>query len=51
MKTREFVHLLELVRDQGEGLEDALRRAGDGDDPLGTRPLRDVDTGAALKNT
>lgn len=32
-------YLLQLVGDHGEGPEDAVRGAGDGDDPLGTGAL------------
>lgn len=41
-------HLLQLVRDHGEGPEDAVGGAGDGDDPLGAGALGDVDPCAAL---
>lgn len=34
--------------DHGEGSEDAVGGAGDGDDPLGAGALGDVDPGAAL---
>lgn len=44
-------HLLQLVGDHGERPEDAVRGAGDGDDPLGAGALRDVDTRAALWGT
>lgn len=32
-------YLLELVGYHGEGLENGVRRPGDGDDPLGAVPL------------
>ena len=42
-------HLLEFVADEGERLVDGVRGARDGDDPLRTRAVADVDLGAALK--
>lgn len=41
-------YLLKLVRDHRESLENGVRRPGDGDYPLRTVPLWDVDAGAAL---
>lgn len=43
-----WIHLLQFVCDHGESSEDAVRGAGDGDDPLWTGALRDVDPRAAL---
>ena len=43
--------LLELVADEGEGLENGLTGAGDCDDPLRTGPVCDVDLGPALQNS
>lgn len=41
-------YLLQFVRDHGESSEDAVCGAGDGDDPLRTGALWDVDPSAAL---
>ena len=44
-----LTHLFEFVADEGERLVDGVRGARDGDDPLRTRAVADVDLGAALK--
>lgn len=41
-------YLLQFVRDHGESSEDTVCGAGDGDDPLWTGALWDVDPSAAL---
>lgn len=43
-------HLLKLARNEGKGLENGVRRAGDGDDALRTGAIRYGDLRAALKN-
>lgn len=43
-----YSYLLQFVCDHGESSEDAVCGAGDGDDPLWTGALGDVDPSAAL---
>lgn len=43
-----YSYLLQFVRDHGESSEDTVCGAGDGDDPLRTGALWDVDPSAAL---
>ena len=45
---RSHSYLFQFVCDHGESSEDTVGRAGDGDDPLWTGSLRDVDPSAAL---
>ena len=45
---RQLVYLLQFEGDHGEGSEDTFCGPCDGDDPLWTGTLRDVDTSAAL---
>lgn len=45
---RRYAYLFQFVRDHGESSEDAVCGAGDGDDPLRTGALWDVDPSAAL---
>ena len=50
LKRKESVtYFFELFTDHCEGFEDGVGGAGDGDDSLRTRRVRDIDFGTALK--